>query len=258
MKSLKWSMAVLALGAGMSGFAQAALQGRDLDGNLATFEAYYDTVLDITWLADANYAQTSGYDADGAMTWAAANSWAASLSFTDGVKVFDDWRLPYVAPIDGTTSFNYTPKSDGSSDVGYSISAPSTPYAGSTGSELAYMFYNNLNNPSHFSSDPLSEFITNGACDDLMVPATSCLYHTAPFDNLQPSLYWTGAEYEPDLTQAWFFDTYYGGQGAFEKSFSGYAWAVHDGDVTAVPEAEAYVLMLAGLGLIGWRVRRRG
>jgi hypothetical protein len=25
----------------------------------------YDTVLDVIWLQDANYAQTSGYDADG-------------------------------------------------------------------------------------------------------------------------------------------------------------------------------------------------
>jgi hypothetical protein len=28
----------------------------------------YDTDLNVTWLADANYAQTSGYDADGFMT----------------------------------------------------------------------------------------------------------------------------------------------------------------------------------------------
>jgi hypothetical protein len=29
----------------------------------------YDTVLDIKWLQDANYAQTSGYDDDGRMNW---------------------------------------------------------------------------------------------------------------------------------------------------------------------------------------------
>lgn len=32
---------------------ETTLQGRDLDGNLNTFKAYYDTVLNITWLADA-------------------------------------------------------------------------------------------------------------------------------------------------------------------------------------------------------------
>ena len=40
----------------------------------------YDDVLDITWLQDANYAQTSGYDADGKMSWMDANTWASNLS----------------------------------------------------------------------------------------------------------------------------------------------------------------------------------
>ncbi len=63
---------------------ETTLLGRDLDGNDATFEAYYDTVLDITWLADANYAQTSGYDADGMMDYR-----LASLGFSN-------WRLPRI------------------------------------------------------------------------------------------------------------------------------------------------------------------
>lgn len=29
------------------------------------YQAYYDTEADLTWLADANYAQTSGFDSDG-------------------------------------------------------------------------------------------------------------------------------------------------------------------------------------------------
>ena len=29
----------------------------------------YDTELGITWLQDADYAQTSGYDSDGRVTW---------------------------------------------------------------------------------------------------------------------------------------------------------------------------------------------
>lgn len=41
--------------------------------------AYYDDVADLTWLADANYAQTSGYDANGLMAWDAANAWVAGL-----------------------------------------------------------------------------------------------------------------------------------------------------------------------------------
>ena len=50
----------------------------------------YDDVLNITWLQDANYAMTSGYDTDGRMTWEQANTWATTLVYggTGG------WRLP--------------------------------------------------------------------------------------------------------------------------------------------------------------------
>lgn len=50
----------------------------------------YDDVLQITWLQDANYAMTSGYDADGQMTWDRANAWADSLEYAG----YHDWRLP--------------------------------------------------------------------------------------------------------------------------------------------------------------------
>lgn len=36
---------------------------------------------DLTWLADINYAQTSGYDGDGLMNWGDANAWVASLDY---------------------------------------------------------------------------------------------------------------------------------------------------------------------------------
>ena len=50
-----------------SGAAQAALNDRG--GGLL-----YDDVLNVTWLQDANYAKTSGYDADGRMNWTAATA----------------------------------------------------------------------------------------------------------------------------------------------------------------------------------------
>ncbi len=49
----------------------------------------YDTNLGITWLQDANYAQTSGYDGDGKMTWEQANAWAAGLNYSG----YAGWRL---------------------------------------------------------------------------------------------------------------------------------------------------------------------
>jgi hypothetical protein len=50
----------------------------------------YDTDLNITWLQDANYARTTGYDADGLMTWSQAMTWASGLVY----QGYDDWRLP--------------------------------------------------------------------------------------------------------------------------------------------------------------------
>ncbi len=61
----------------------------------------YDDVLDVTWLQDANYAQTSGYDTDGNMTWDAATAWAAGLVYGG----YDDWRLPTTVPINGSSWF---------------------------------------------------------------------------------------------------------------------------------------------------------
>lgn len=95
-----------------SGAGQAALHDRG--GGLI-----YDDVLDITWLADANYARTSGYDSDGEMNFSAANTWAAGLSYGG----YDDWRLPSALNQDG--------------------SGPCEGY-NCTSSEMGHMFYNNM------------------------------------------------------------------------------------------------------------------
>jgi hypothetical protein len=224
--------------------ADAALQGRDLDGNLATIEAYYDTVLDITWLADANYAQTSGYDADGRMNWATANTWAADLSFTDGVDVYDDWRLPTLAPVNGI-SFNYNQSVNGSTDNGWNITSPN--------SEMAYMYYVNLGNPAFYT-------VTLQVSGCYVNASDTCLDNVGPFSHIQASLgYWTNLEYAPFPINAWAFGMGDGSQGAgtARKTIELWAWAVSPGDVGAVPEADAFAMLLAGLGLLGMAARRR-
>lgn len=229
-----------------SGAAHATLEGRNLDGNLATFEAYYDTVLDITWLADANYALTSGYDADGLMDWSQATNWAANLSFYDPVthQTYADWRLPTVEPVNGV-SFNYSSSLDGSTDYGSNITSPQ--------SELAYMYYVNLGNRSNFT--PAG---TGSGC--WVSSSDTCLDNVGPFSNLQPDAYWSESDYslyDPDIAWSFFMDS--GAQFAHFKGYDGfYAWAVSPGDVATVPEAQTYALLLAGLGLVGWHARRRG
>ena len=74
MKTITASVSIALLLAGLAPASHAALYTRL--GGLAV----YDTDRNITWLANANYALTSGYDADGTMTWAAANTWAAGLN----------------------------------------------------------------------------------------------------------------------------------------------------------------------------------
>jgi hypothetical protein len=74
--------------------AQAALQARDPNGDTLV-DGWYDTVLDITWAANANGAAGSPQDDglnpnDGFLTWAQATAWAAGLS----VQGVGGWRLP--------------------------------------------------------------------------------------------------------------------------------------------------------------------
>ena len=96
----------------------------------------YDTDRDITWLADANYAKTSGYTAtlphpnsSGAMDWNEATIWAANLVYGG----YDDWRLP--------TTQEPDPSCDDPSPVGGVILYLGY---GCTGSEMGHMFYVNL------------------------------------------------------------------------------------------------------------------
>ena len=52
-----------------SGDWVASLQSRDLDGNFSNGpEAFYDKALNITWLADGNFAKTSNYANSGAFS----------------------------------------------------------------------------------------------------------------------------------------------------------------------------------------------
>jgi hypothetical protein len=223
----------------VSGAAQASLIDRG--GGLI-----YDTDLNVTWLQDANYAKTSGYDADGRMAWQAAVDWAANLSYYDSVRnvTYSDWRLPSVSPVNGVSFIYSNYATNGSSDLGYNIT--------SHNSELAYMFYVNLGNPGYYTS--------SGTVSGCYVSPSKCLDYTASFSNLQSDVYWSGSEYTPYPGYpgaAWDFFMDFGLQEGDGKGRESYAWAVRPGDVAAVPEAQTYALILAGLGLVGWRARRR-
>jgi hypothetical protein len=206
---------------------ETTLQGRDLDGNLSTAEAYYDTALGITWLANANYAGT-------AMDWSTANAWASSLNI-NGVT---GWRLPTITDTGSSgCTFAHT-----GTDCGYNVDTAT--------SEMAHMFYATLGNKAFFD--------TSGSLDP---QAGWGLTNTGPFSNIQPDAYWFATEYAPDTSNAWYFINHDGFQSYYSKATPFlYAWAVHSGDlgVSTVPVPAAVWLFGSGLlGLLGLSRKRR-
>lgn len=222
----------------MSGAAQAALHDRG--GGLI-----YDDALNVTWLQDASYARTSGYDADGKMSWVSAVDWAENLSYFDSVRgvTYSDWRLPKTFDL-GVPGCDY---GYSGTDCGYNLSVAS--------SELAHLYYVDFGNRAFVDSRGLQQ-PGYGLIDDPSNPNDESL-----FRNIQSYSYWSGTSYTGTgsavQTHAWHFATNVGSQNYISKGTQYHAWAVRDGDVAAVPEPETYALLLAGLGLIGFAVRRR-
>jgi len=186
----------------------------------------YDNDLNITWLQDANYSMTSGYDADGWMTWNEAVTWADTLVYGG----YSDWRLPTVVPQD------YTLGADGTTGFGYNITI---------GSEMGHLFYTELGNKGYY------------AIDGTYPQPGWGLVNTAPFVNLQPYGYWSGTEYAPDTNGAWGFIFGYGVQDAYLKVNNIYAIAVRPGDSAAASVPEPGTLMLMGSGLVGLIAARK-
>lgn len=240
----KQVLALATAGLLLSGAAQAALHDRG--GGLV-----YDDVLDVTWLGDANYAKTSSYDADGRMDWNAAKTWAANLVYHDSVRKVDysDWRLASNTPVG--TDWNYNWSDAGTTDTGYNITNPH--------SELSYMYYVNLGFKGYVSAtgtyQPDHGIFGNGTEDGF---ERDDLGPNGAIDNLRSGVYWSGTAYAPyPASLAWVFSTYTGSQGGAGQKGKYYAWAVRPGDVAAVPEPEAYALLLAGLGLLGAMANHR-
>jgi hypothetical protein len=239
----------------------AALLASPLSANASLYDRgnglVYDDVLDITWLKDANYASTSNYTQDndngvtiksnGRMDWFEASNWAGQLEYAG----FSDWRLPTLAPQNGS-EYNFDVTYDGSSDRTYNLTQPER--------ELAYMYYVNLGNEAAFlpdgSNNPTASqlnintsFANGGDTNDIV-----------SFENFFAYLYWYDSlvmEFNNGNEYAWAMGTINGMQEIYLHSENPwtpintyYAWAVHDGDianVSAVPLPAASWLFLSAL-----------
>lgn len=245
------SFVLLALAASQT---NAALLGRaPLTPGGTDYQAYYDDVLDITWVADANLPKTMATDPSdlGLMFPEAAQSWIESLNALGaggGYLGANNWRLPIV--VDTTAAWQYCGYfyfDFSGTACGYNVLTKSgaldqfepgqTVY-----SELAHMFYVTLGNSSPYD--------TTGA-----YVGPTAVFNTGPFANLEPFFYWSGSNSGPGGTaNRWFFR--FGDGWQHWDSGEYLVWAVHDGDIALVPIPAAVWLFASALGGLAWLRRR--
>ncbi len=218
---------------------ETTLKARDVNGVAVALNDpgaafFYDSVLDITWLQDWNYAFTGGYtgqgvSADGDMIKSAAVKWADELVYGG----YSDWRLPTTLQADPCGTLLYDRAQC---------------------SELGRMYYDTLGNLGYCSP--------GGVCEQ---PGWG-LSNTGPFINLDPARYWLGAEVFYLETQSWLVDMLNGAQAIQSKNFGDgvRGVAVRDGDVCRGGAAEGCFrgvrepasFVLVGLALLGVVITR--
>lgn len=214
---------------------ETTLQPRDINSD-GKADGYYDTVLNVTWLADAGAWQVPHVH-DGLKAWAM------------GLDVYGivGWRLPFTV---GTHQPGVCASQYNNCDQGFNM--PTISADGKTVySEFAHLYFVTLGEASY--CDTLGHCVTGNEFEDREV-------NTGPFTNMRyghyQSEFFPRAIDEPYPYRFVGFDNVYGYQfigGGFT------AWAVHSGDVSAlpVPELQTYALMFLGLSMLAVATRRR-
>lgn len=194
----------------MNRFAKAMLLSISLSVSLHTQaslitrlngQALYDTESNLTWLVDASFAITSGYDADGRMNWENAVNWVNQLDI-DGVT---GWRLPSSLQPDPNCQY--------------------TSYQGSfgnncTGSELGNLFYN----------------VLGGAANKGITAVHNANFSL--FDHMIDGFFWTSSITGQNNDYAWGLTLSGGYQSMAGRLSEQNVWAVRDGDIAELPTSQ--------------------
>ena len=226
---------------------ETTLLPRDINGD-GSVDAFYDTVLDLTWLANANAGAGSVYDStrystatDGRMNWVNANAWAASLD----VYGISGWRLPKTLDT-GRPGCDWS--NAGGTDCGYNVQTLSAD-GRTVYSEMAHLYYVSLGN--------------RGACapGDVACPNRPQWLQTnsGDFENLESYVYWSASTVANPAPAAWSFSFGNGVQDGHTQPLEFQAWAVRPGDVpnNVMPEPNSLALLMLAFGAATLAVGRR-
>jgi hypothetical protein len=194
---------------------ERTLLPRDVNGD-GVVDGFYDTTLNITWLANLNSSATT-------RTWAGAVSWASNLN----VFGVTGWRLPVMTDPLAVCQAAYA-----GTNCGVNV-LPSS-------SEMAHLFYVTLGNRS--TVDAFGNPQTGGGFTN----SGNFQYAPTVFQS-----YWYGTTYAPSPDNAWDLGLTTGEQTAQLKQSAYYAVAVHTGDIAPVPELSTAAMLFAGLTLFG-------
>jgi hypothetical protein len=215
--------------------SDAALLGRaPLTPGGTDYQAYYDDVLGITWLADANFAETSGFHDNHLLSWYEANGFIAELNNTSHLGI-ETWRLPSM----DVNADEYVVKCSVATDAecrDNELGYMSVIYAAASVSPLVFenVFFN------YWSS-------TDYDADNVDWPGGATCN--------------SGAEGQCAWRQGFGFDS----QNYVRKTYGepydsaelGYSvWAVASGDIAVVPIPAAAWLLASAVGLLAWLKRR--
>ena len=243
MKMLKTGAAAL-LALALAPPAQATLVDRG--GGMV-----YDTLLDVTWLKNANYAATELSDArrdaliaavvsveghtlaaadfqksgtayTGKMSWWGAMAWAQDLTFGG----FSDWRLATINSVTPTSTI-------------HGGLSPTAEAFAAFGNEYAYMFAYNLGGTAGLSGERVGD--VTAVLGDVVL-------------NGVQQIYWSATQF--DATKSYFYvfggNGGSNGEGTYTDDAQLAAWAVRSGDVAAaVPEPQTLALALLALVALG-------